>query len=374
MGAARRNTPSVATEPEWQRFWPSMGYWVKVTVTVVLTIAVLAAARSVLNILILVLIAAVLAVGLDPFVRLLVRLGMRRGFAVALIFMVAVGFITLFAALVVPPLVREISGLANDIPDYVQRLQTRRDWLGNLARKYDLATKLKDAAAQIPKKVSESFGTILGITGQVASAVFNLLTIAILSIYFLLSVPRMHRVTAAMFSPAKRLQGERLVEESVGKIGGYVSGNLLTSGIAGLCSLVALVVFGIPFAVALAMWVAIADLIPAVGATLGAVPAVIVAFFSSVLDGVAILGFFAVYQQVENYYIVPKVMKNAVDLSPAAVIVSTLIGGSLAGFAGALLALPVAATIKVIINDVWMRERLATLDAPTEPQGEPPGA
>ena len=359
---------------EWQRFWPSMGYWVKWTVTVVFTVAVLAAARSVLNILILVLIAAVLAVGLDPFVRMLERLGMRRGFAVALIFMVAVGFLALFAALVVPPLVREISGLSNDIPDYVQRLQTRQDWLGDLARKYDLATKLKDAAAQIPKKVSESFGTILGITGQVASAVFNLLTIAILTIYFLLSLPRARRVTAALFSPEKRLQGERLVEESVGKIGGYVSGNLLTSGIAGVASLVALVVLGVPFAVALAMWVAIADLIPAVGATLGAIPAVIVAMFSSVLDGVAVLGFFVVYQQVENYYIVPKVMKNAVDLSPAAVIVSTLIGGSLAGFAGALLALPVAATIKVIINDVWMRDRLAALDAPAGGGKEPPEA
>ncbi len=355
----------MASDPraDWRRPWPPMSYWAKLTVTVVLTYFVLLQAHSVLNILILVLIAAVLALGLDPFVRRLTGFGMRRGLAVTLIFVVAVAFIALFAALVVPPLVKEISGLANDIPRYVARLQTRQDWIGQFVRKYDLATRLKQAAAEIPAKVSNSFGTILGITGQVASVIFNLLTIAILTIYFLLSLPRMHRVTAAVFSPERRDLGERIVGQSVEKIGGYVSGNLLTSAFAGGASLVALVALRIPFAVALAMWVAIADLIPAVGATLGAIAAVIVAFFSSVLDGVAILGFFIVYQQVENYFIVPRIMKNAVDLSPAAVIVSTLIGGSLAGFAGALLALPVAATIKVIANDVWMRDRLAQIDA-----------
>ena len=344
-----------------------MGYWARWTITVVLTAAVLSAASSVLNILILVVIAAVLAVGLDPFVRLLERAGMRRGLAVMLIFVIALGFLAAFAALVIPPLVREIGGLSNDIPKYAARLQTRQDWIGDFVRKNDLSTKLKDAAAKIPQQVSHSFGTILGITGQVASAVFNLLTIAILTIYFLSALPRLNRFTGALFAPERRERGERIVAESLTKIGGFVTGNLLTSLIAGVTSLVALVALGIPFAVALAMWVAIADLIPAVGATLGAVPAVIVAFFSSPLDGGATLSFFIVYQQVENYYIVPRVMKNAVDLSPAAVIISTLIGGSLAGFAGALLALPVAATIKVIVNDVWIRDRLAHTDPPAAP-------
>ncbi len=356
----------MAVEPrsDWHHLWPPMGYWAKWTLTVILTVAVLSAARSVANILILVVVAAVLAVGLDPFVRQLVRLGLRRGFAVAFIFLATAGFIALFAALVVPPLVREISGLANDIPKYVARLQTRQDAIGSFVRRYDLSTRLKDAAAEIPRKVGQSFGTILGITKNVASVIFNLLTIAILTIYFLLSLPRLHRITGAVFSPSKRDLGERIVGDSVEKIGGYVSGNLLTSVIAGVASLAAFMAFGIPFAVALAMWVAIADLIPAVGATLGAIAGVIVAFFSSVLDGVGILVFFVIYQQVENYYIVPRIMRNAVDLSPAAVIVSTLIGGSLAGFAGALLALPVAATIKVVVNDVWLRDRLASSTEP----------
>jgi predicted PurR-regulated permease PerM len=104
--------------------------------------------------------------------------------------------------------------------------------------------------------------------------------------------------------------------------------------------------------------VAIADLIPSVGATLGALAAVIVAAFSSLGDAIATTIYFITYQQVENYVIVPRVMRQAVDLSPAAVIVSVLIGGSLEGFAGALLALPIAAAAKVVVREVWLRERM----------------
>ena len=356
---------------DWRRRWPPVSYWAKTTVAIALTLAVLVAARSVIDILVLVLVAGVLAIGLDAAVRRLERIRVRRGWAVVLIFLAAIGFVAIFAWLVVPPLVREASGLANDIPNYLRKLQTRNDWLGRFVRENHLSTKLKDLTAKLPSQASQSFKTILGITGQVAGVIFNLLTIAILTTYFLMSLPRLRRYSAAVFSPRRRQQGERVLDESLHKIGGNVSGNLLTSGIAGVASLLALVVFGIPFAVALAMWVAIADLIPAVGATLGAIPAVIVAFFSSALDGVAVLAFFIAYQQFENYYIVPRVMKNAVDLSPAAVIVSTLVGGSLAGFAGALLALPVAATVKVIVNDVWLQDRMSS--AETDPPEEGAG-
>ncbi len=351
-------TPEPARD--WRRVWPPMTYWVKWTAAVSLTLAVLAAARSVLNILILVLIATVLAIGLDPAVRRLERLRVKRGWAVAVIFLSTIALLALFAALVVPPLVKEVRGLATDIPSYAERLKTQSGWLGNLARKYDLSQRLKDLTAELPRRASQSFGTILGFTKNIASVIFNLLTIAILAIYFLLSLPRIRRTSVALFPPQRRKLGGQVLGEALEKIGGFVSGNIITSIIAGLASLVALAAFGVPFAVALAMWVAIADLIPAVGATLGAIPAVIVALFSSTADGVAILVFFIVYQQVENYLIVPRVMKQAVDLSPAAVIVSTLVGGSLAGFAGALLALPLAAALKVVVNDVWLRERVAT--------------
>jgi predicted PurR-regulated permease PerM len=136
------------------------------------------------------------------------------------------------------------------------------------------------------------------------------------------------------------------------KIGGYIAGNVVISVVAGIVSFAFLAIVGVPFPVALALWVAIADLIPLVGATLGAVPAVVVAFFDSVPTGIATLAFFALYQQIENYVIAPRVMTKAVDLSPAAVLVSALAGAALLGVPGVLMAIPAAAAMKLISNEV----------------------
>jgi predicted PurR-regulated permease PerM len=334
-----------------------MSYVAKATVTVALTLYVLGLAQAVLNILILVLIAAVLAIGLDPAVRRLERMNMRRGYAVTLIFVGFVLFVVLFAWLVVPPLVRQVTGLADDIPSYAQRLEARNDAIGRYFREHDVAQGVKDFIADLPSKISSSFSTILGVAGRVTSALFNLVTVAILAIYFMLSLPSMRTTSAVFFSEDRRERAEHVMDQAVAKIGGYVSGNLLTSLICGVLALIALVLFGVPFAIPLGLWAGIADLIPAVGSYIGAVPAVGVAFFQSPLIGFLVLAYFLLYQQFENYYLVPKIMQNAVNLSPAAVIISTLIGGSLFGFAGALLALPAAATIKVIMYNVWLHDR-----------------
>jgi predicted PurR-regulated permease PerM len=343
-----------------ERSFPSMGHYARVTLTVVAVLGVIAAAWAVRNILLLIVVAAVLAVGLDPAVRRLQRLKVSRGWAVALIFLATLGFLALFGFLVIPPLVREVRELASNIPGYLQRLRTSGGFFGDLERKYHLSTRLQDLTQKLPAVASSSLGTILGITKSVASAIFNSLTIGILTIYFLLALPRSQGLLTAIVTRREQRDADaRTLSEALERIGGYVSGNIIVSVIAGFTSFAFLQIAGVPFAAALAMWVAIADLIPTVGATLGAVVAVIVAFFSSVADGIATIVYFAAYQQVENYLIVPRVMKKSVDLSPAAVIVSVLIGGSLAGFAGALLALPIAAAAKVVIRDVWLKERMS---------------
>ena len=347
--------------PRTQLRWPPMSYWVKVAVVVALTLYVLQLFRSVQNIVILVVIAAVLAIGLDPAVRRLQR-RMRRGHAVTLIFGGFLLFVFLFALLVLPPLVRQVSGLADDVPRYAQQLAQRDDAIGRYFRENDVAQNTKDFIADLPTKISQSFSTILGIAGRVTGALFNAGTVAVLTIYFMLSLPRMRRTSAMLFSRDRRQRGERVIDESVNRIGGYVWGNIVTSLICGALAMIALFVLGVPFAIPLGVWAGIADLIPAVGSYLGAIPAVIVALFTSPAIGVLTLVYFVVYQQFENYFVVPKVMQGAVNLSPAAVIVSTLIGGSLFGFAGALLALPVAATIKVVLYDMWLNERLAEGD------------
>ena len=340
-----------------RREWPSLGYWVRAAAVVGVTLYVLQLLRSVLNILILVAIAAVLAIGLDPAIRRLER-RMRRPAAVALVFVGIAIFIIVFALLVMPSLVGQVGGLADDVPRYARDLAQRDDAVGRFVRTQNVTQNVRNFVADLPATISQSFTTILGIAGRVTGTLFNAVTVAILTIYFSVSLPQLRRTWALLFAPERRQRAELVIEESVRRIGGYVSGNLVTSIICGVVSTIALLALGVQFAVPLGLWAGLADLVPAVGAYLGAIPAVVVGFFESPVTGLSVLVYFVVYQQVENYYIVPKVMQGAVNLSPAAVIVATLIGGSLFGFAGALLALPVAATIKVVLHDLWLYERL----------------
>jgi predicted PurR-regulated permease PerM len=335
---------------------PPMSHYSKATVTIVLTIAVLLAAWRVQSILILILIAAVLAIGLDPAVRRLERWHFRRGLAVATIFLATIVFLAVFLALVIPPVVREVSSLASDIPG---KLRNSGGLIGDLQDKYDIAGKFETLTKNLPAAAGNSFKTILGLTKSVGTIIFNLLTIGILTIYFLMALPRARKTAPRFFLPENRERASAIIGESLEKVGGYVSGNITISIIAGLSSFLVLLVLGVPFAVALAMWVAITDLIPTVGATLGALVVVIVALLDSVFGGIATAIWFIAYQQIENYVIAPRVMKKAVDVSPAAVIISVLIGGALAGFAGALLALPVAAVIKVLVREFWLEDREA---------------
>jgi predicted PurR-regulated permease PerM len=171
-------------------------------------------------------------------------------------------------------------------------------------------------------------------------------------IYFLGSLSRMHAGSLKLVPASRRERFRTLLDPILEKIGQYIAGNVAISVIAGSLSFIFMVIAGVPYPVALALWVAIADLLPLVGAIVGAVPAVIVAFFTSVPLGIATLIFFIVYQQIENYVIAPRVMKSAVDVSPAAVLLAALIGGSLLGFFGALVAIPAAAAIKLIMQEV----------------------
>jgi len=363
-------SPPTTTEPErdaWRGRWPPMSYWARLTLTVAAVSTVLAALWSVLNIMVLVLMAAVLAIGLDPAVRAMERRGQSRGRAVTLIFLGALAIVILFASLVIPRLVTQVGELADDIPGAVDDIATRDDAIGRYVRENDVAEKLQKFVKDLPAKITNSFGTIVGVAGKVGSVIFNIVTVAILTIYFMLSLPRMRRTAAVAFAPGARERAEDVMDQTISRIGGYVAGILTTASIAGTSALVfftilGLIGLGIPFAVPLAVFSGLLGLIPAVGAYIGAAPAVIVGFFQSGPTGIVILIYFIVYQQIENYVIQPRIMKNAVNLSPAAVIISTLVFGSLAGFAGAVLALPAAATIKVVIVELFLRERVAEGD------------
>lgn len=332
--------------------YPGMGYWARATLTVVAVLALLAAAWSVRNILLLVLVATVLAVGLDPQVRWLQRRRVSRAWAVTIIGLLGVGFLVLFAWLVIPQAVRQAQELARDFPSYLDRLRTSTGTLGTIEAKYHLSERLQQASSRLPDL---AIGKIPSITAGAGSVIVNTLTVAVLTIYFLLGLERGHSVGQRIVAGEHADRNSRILDESLERIGGYVSGNIFISIIAGTLAFLVLEILGVPFAAALAVWVAIADLIPGVGAMLGAVVCVIVALFSSVGDGIAVAIYFIVYQRVENYLILPRVMTKAIDLSAPAVIITLLIGSSLAGLAGALIALPIAAALKVIVRELWPR-------------------
>lgn len=325
---------------------------VRTVVIVVLTLVVLYAVFLVRHVLILVVVAAFFAIGLDPAVRRLERLNLRRGQAVALIFLSAVAFIFAFAVAVIPPLVRQVTSFATDLPQYVDDLSDRYPRVSEWMIDNDVPERLEDAVSNIPAAISGSVGNVVGIAGSILSVLFNLLTVLILTIYFMLSLSHIRQGSLRLVPMSRRQKVSELLDPVLEKIGGYIAGQITVALIAGVAAGIFLAIIGVPFPIALALWVAIASLIPLVGATIGAIPAVIVAMFDSVGLGLGTLVYFLIYQQAENYFIHPRVMTKAVDISPAAVLLAALIGGSLLGFVGALMAIPAAASIKLVFQEI----------------------
>jgi len=213
------------------------------------------------------------------------------------IVLLSVGLLVLFAWLVIPPAVHQGQDLAKHTPDYINRLEHATGLLGTIQRKYDLAERLRETSARFP---SFALGRIPGITASAGSIIFNVLTVTVLTIYFLSGLPRGKEAAKALIAGQHAERNTRILNESVERIGGYVSGNIFISIIAGILAFAVLEILRVPFAAALGLWVAIADLIPSVGATLGAVVCVIVALFSSIGDGITVAIYFIVYQRIET--------------------------------------------------------------------------
>lgn len=306
------------------------------------------------SVLLLVFVAAFLAIGLDPAVAWLERKGLKRGWAVTAILFATLLALAGFIAAVVPPLVDQVSNFATELPEYIESLAERNDRFSEYVTENDIAGRLRDAISQAPSQISGSFGTVVGVAGSVLGKIFNGLTVIVLMIYFSLSLSRLREGSLKLVPKSRRARVKELADPILEKIGSYIAGNVTVSIIAGIISFTFFIIAGVPYPVALALWVGIADLIPLVGATLGMVPALAVAFFISTPVGIATLVFFLIYQQVENYVIVPRVMTKAIDISPAAVLLAALIGGSLLGFVGALMALPFAAAVKLIAQEVFI--------------------
>ncbi len=338
--------------------WPPVTYWMKATVGVLAVIALARVLLAIGDILVLVLVSLVLALGFQPALAWMERRGLRRGASVALGLLGGAALLAAFFWLILPDVIAEGAALAEKAPEYVVRASQESGWLADLNERFDLTAKLAELQRDLP-------ATALGLVGSFTAFVFNSLTVLILTIYFTVNLPKMRRGVATLLGRQDREEFHEIYDESIRRVGGYVLGNLLVSAIAGVTSFIALSIIGVPFAAALAFVVALLDLIPTVGALIAAVLASVVAAFAGIPELTATAAFFLVYQQVENYLIQPRVMGRTIEMSAPVIILAVLIGGSLLGVIGALLAIPIAAIVKVAVHELYLEERRERVDAET---------
>jgi predicted PurR-regulated permease PerM len=325
------------------------------------------------NILVLVLISLFIAVSLDPAVRWLTRHGVRRAFAVTIIFALAFALVAFLIAQTGPPLVREAVELSKNFPGYIENLNERSRAFRSLSDRYGLTEQIINVASTLPGKIGSG---VLGFIGEFFGALFTALLVIVLSIYFMADLPRLRRGVTRLFPAPSRPRARRVVDVVVDKVGAYMIGNLLISLVAGVSTFVVLTVLKVPFALPLALAVAIFDLFPMIGATLGAVVTVLVTWMTTDLwpTTVIVAIFFIVYQQLENYLIAPRILRNTVDLPALAVLLAGLAGGAMLGLIGALMAIPIAAVVKVLATP--MLEEFDEAEAAVVPDdgAAPPGA
>ena len=327
--------------------------------------AVLLAAAAVYTtraVLVRVLIALFIAISLDPAVRMLTRRGVRRSLAVLVIFLLAAGLVTVFLYSVIPAMVHQFQALVHDFPGYVANLQGRSARFRELTDRFHLTGKVQDLLASLPGRLG---GGLLGFTRRLFGALFSTLTVVVLTIYFMADLPRLRHGVLRLFPRAHRARFGRISDVMVDKVGSYMIGNLLISLAAGLAAFIVFSALSVPFAVPLAFVVALCDLIPMIGATLGAVAGVGAALLTTDLwpTTVIVALFFVGYQQLENYVIAPRILRHTVSLSAAAVLLAGLIGGTVLGLIGALMAIPVAAGLKVVLAEQLRVRDSADADA-----------
>lgn len=321
---------------------------IRITLAIAATLFGLFLLYRIRHVLMLIGVAAFLALALEPGVTFLQKHLKARGAAVGVMIALIIAFLGLFFASVVPPIVRQSQSFVDNVPELRESLEDASTPLGRLERQFRLTQKLEEGA----KDLAGSLSGLPGVFGTVFGLIADLLVVLFLTLYFLLHAPAIKQEGIRLMPERKRKRTAQVAEVVFSKVGGWMEGNIVISLIAGIVSFAALALIGVPYAAPLAMWVAIADLIPMVGAMLGAAVCVVVAFFSGVGHGIAASIFFLVYQQIENYLIGPRVMKRTVDVSAASVIIAALIGGTLLGPVGVLLAVPAAASIKVIASEV----------------------
>lgn len=299
------------------------------------------------NVIVLVIIATVIAMALAPMVGWLVRHRLRRGVAVFLVVLLALGVILGLIGAVVTPLASETTKFINTLPNFVANLNESHTFQ-NFDNKFQVVQRVQELSNQLPGKIFGITGGAVGVAGSAFSFAANLFVVLTLVFFLLLDGPAVWKQFIAFLKPRSAARADRIGTKVARAVGGYVTGNLLISVVAGIVAFTAMSILSIPFALPLAIFVAIFDLIPLVGAAIATVLIAVVALSQSVVAAIAIVVIMVIYQQIEGNVIQPMVYSRTVNLSPLWILVASLIGATLGGIIGILLAIPAAATVQIV--------------------------
>jgi predicted PurR-regulated permease PerM len=304
------------------------------------------------SVLILIGLAFFIAAGLDPVVVWLTRHGLRRWVAVVIVILALFAFIGGFVAAAIPPVSAQTSALINEMPKYVHQLQDHSSTLGRLNDKYHIQQRV---SSLLSTKGSALVGGVIGAGQIVVSTLSSMLLVAVMTVYFLVGMPQTKLFLYHLVPHSRRTRVVLLGDEIFTKVGGYVLGNVITSFIAGFGTFVWMLAWGIPYPALLGLLVFLLDLIPIIGSMVGGVIVTLVALTVSLPVAIATLVFYAGYKLAEDYLLVPRIIGHTVRVAPLGGMVAIVLGGVVLGIVGALIALPVAAAIQLILEEVTFR-------------------
>ena len=317
-------------------------------------IVLMRALASTSQIFILILIALFLATGLNPAVEALRRRGMKRTQAVAIIFFAVIAFFIFFAWVVIPPVVTQGSQLINKAPALLDQLKNN-SYIEHLNTQFGLIDTIQSKLVSITKNGSllvSTFGGVIGVGKSVLSGTFSALTILILTLYFLSSLHEATELGLSLVPSSRRDRVRRLTYAIIDRVGMFVGSQVIIAFLASIYIFFLSVILGLPSPIAVAMIVLVCGLVPLIGHFLGCGVVTIIALTQSITIGIVAFIAYVLYVQVENYVITPRIMKRRLSVPGAVTIISAMIGSSLLGLIGGLLAVPVAAAVILILDEV----------------------
>ena len=319
---------------------------------VAVTIGLVELAIKARGVLVLIGLALFIAAGLDPVVSWLTRRRVPRSAAVIIVLLGVVGIVAGFLAAAIPPLAAQTANLISELPHYAHALQNHNSELGRLNVKYHIEQRLSHLLAT---RGSSLVGGVLGAGVVVLGALASTLAVIVLVVYFLAGMPRIKLFAYRLAPHSRRARVILLGDEIFTKVGGFVLGNVVTSVIAGLGTYLWMLAFGIPYPILLGLFVALMDLIPVIGSTIGGAVVTLVALTVSLPVAIATLAFYIAYRLAEDYLLVPRIMGSTVKVPAVVSLVAILVGGALLGIVGALVAIPVAAALRLLLQEVTFR-------------------